>query len=91
VITFQPPTADFYFSPAKPQPGEEVTFDASDSFDFDGQVVSYAWDFDADGETDAEKPIVKRSFPKSGSYQVTLTITDNDGNTDSITYTIEVH
>ncbi len=90
VITFQPPTADFYFSPTKPQAGEMVTFDGSDSFDFDGQIVNYAWDFDADGETDAEKPSVQTSFPTSGSYEVTLTITDNDGNTDSITYTIEV-
>jgi len=90
VITFQPPTADFYFTPDSPQAGETVTFDASDSFDFDGEVVSYEWDFDDDGKTDATGVTAKTSFPNAGSYDVTLTITDNDGNTDSITYTVDV-
>ncbi len=90
VITFQPPTADFYFTPDNPVVGEIVTFDGSDSFDFDGEVVAYAWDLNGDGETDADTVIVETRFPASGSYDVTLTITDNDGNSDSITYTIEV-
>ncbi len=90
VITFQPPTADFYFLPSQPQAGEVVTFDGSDSFDFDGEVVAYSWDFDSDGKPDAENAIAQISFATSGSHDVTLTITDNDGNTDSITYTIEV-
>jgi len=90
IITFQPPTADFYFTPDQPKAGETVTFDGSDSFDFDGEVVAYAWDFDADGETDANDVIGEASFPAAGSYDVTLTITDNDGNRDSITYTVDV-
>lgn len=90
IITFQPPTADFYFTPDQPKAGETVTFDGSDSFDFDGEVVAYAWDFNADGQTDANTMIAQTSFPTAGSYDVTLTITDNDGNTDSITYTLNV-
>ncbi len=90
VITFQPPTADFHFTPEHPKVGETVTFDGSDSFDFDGQVVAYAWDFNNDGKTDATGVTAKTRFPAAGSYDVTLTITDNDGNTDSITYTVDV-
>jgi len=90
VITFQPPTADFYFTPDQPRADETVTFDGSDSFDFDGEVVAYAWDFDNDGETDANDVIGEASFPAAGSYDVTLTITDNDGNSDSITYAVDV-
>ncbi|HDL85356.1 MAG TPA: PKD domain-containing protein, partial [Candidatus Acetothermia bacterium] len=76
--------------PEPPKVGETVTFDGSDSFDFDGQVVAYAWDFINDGKTDATGVTAKTSFAAAGSYDVTLTITDNDGNTDSITYTVDV-
>ena len=90
VITFQPPTADFYFTPNHPQAGETVTFNGSDSFDFDGEVVAYAWDLDNNGETDANGVTAETIFPSAGSYAVTLTITDNDGNSDSITYNVDV-
>ncbi len=90
VITFQPPTADFTYSPQAPHAGQEVTFDASDSFDFDGKVVAYSWDFNGDGKPDASGVKVTYTFPQAGSYDVTLTVTDNDGNTDSLTDTIVV-
>ncbi len=90
VITFQPPTADFTFIPEHPKAGETITFDGSDSFDFDGKVVAYAWDFNNDGKADAKGVTAQTSFPVAGSYDVTLTITDNDGNTDAITYTVDV-
>ncbi len=90
VITFQPPTADFTYSPEAPHAGQKVTFDASDSFDFDGKVVAYSWDFNGDGKPDASGVKVTHTFPKAGSYDVTLTVTDNDGNTDSLTDTVVV-
>lgn len=90
VITFQPPTADFIYTPENPKPGELILFDGSDSFDFDGEVVSYEWDFDGDGKTDATGITAHTSFATAGSYDVTLTITDDTGNTDAITYTIDV-
>ncbi len=90
IITFQPPTADFTFTPMYPSAGVTVSFDASDSFDFDGEVVGYDWDFDSDGKADATGVTAETIFPASGTYDVTLTITDNDGNTDSIKYTVDV-
>ncbi|RYG33865.1 PKD domain-containing protein [bacterium] len=44
-------------------------------------VLKYTWDFDeADGvDSDAEGQVVKRKFRKSGTYTVTLTISDYFG------------
>ncbi len=90
VVTFQPPFADFTYAPAEPKAGEEVTFDGSPSFDPDGYIVRYEWDFTGDKATDAEGKVVKWVFPKAGDYPVTLTVTDNDGYTSSATRTISV-
>ncbi len=58
--------------------GEELLLNGSDSFDHEGEIVSYEWDFgDGDkgyGET------TTHTFNSKGNYPVTLTIIDNDGN-----------
>lgn len=90
VITFQPPTAGFTWTPEAPRVGELILFDGSDSFDFDGQIATYAWDLDGDGKTDATKVNAQATFSAPGPHDVTLTVTDNDGNSDSITRTITV-
>jgi len=73
------PAADFSFTPSNPRAGQEVTFDASLTFDFDGEVVSYEWDFDNDGVIDAEGITVTHIFETSGQFEVTMTATDDDG------------
>lgn len=90
VITFQPPTAEFTYLPEHSVAGELVEFDASDSFDFDGEIVSYEWDFDGDGQTDATGLTAQYTFASSGPHDVTLTVTDDGGNSDALTYTIDV-
>ena len=84
------PTADFTFEPSRPRAGEPVTFDASPSFDADGQIVKYEWDFDGDGRTDAEGITVTFTFEAPGDFAVTLTVTDNDGLTGTKIRTITV-
>jgi len=76
----QPPYAAFSFTPSFPEVGEIVTFNASPSYDPDGNIVSYSWNF-GDGtpivvESD---PIATHSYAALGDYEVTLTVTDNDG------------
>ena len=90
VIMFKPPTADFIYTPEQPMAGEPVLFDGSYSFDFDGEVVSHEWDFDGDGEIDAVGITAQTIFPVAGLHDVTLTITDDTGHSDSITFTIDV-
>ena len=64
--------------------GERVPFDASGSYDPDGQIVSYAWDFDGDGQPDASDAIVVFTFPATGTYDIALTVVDDAGNEDTI-------
>ena len=68
---------------------DTVTFNASESSDPDGEVVSYEWDLDNDGTTDATGEVVTHSFPSAGDYPVRLTVTDDDGNSRS--YELGVH
>ena len=82
VILFSP-TADFTFTPVNPGIQESVTFDASDSFDIDGNIVAYEWDFNDDGVVDAMGEKVNQIFTSSGSFNVRLTVRDNDGLTGS--------
>jgi len=76
-----PPIADFTYDPEDPYFGEVVTFDGSISFDPDGTIVNYSWDFD-DG-TDGYGMIVYHIFIYNGWFTVTLTVTDDMGSTDS--------
>jgi len=64
--------------------GNLVIFDASSSYDLDGTIVSYGWDF-GDGTTGMGK-IVSHGYNKSGTYDVTLTVTDNDGENDTTSW-----
>ena len=85
-----PPVADFTFSPERPRVGETVRFDATESFDPDGQIVKYEWDFQSDGTIDAQGVIVEHVFAQAGTFTVTLTVTDNDGETSTARKTITV-
>ncbi|HIC95001.1 TPA: hypothetical protein EYP12_00030, partial [Candidatus Bipolaricaulota bacterium] len=67
IITYQPPVAEFTWSPEEPKAGERVIFDGSASFDPDGEIVKYEWDFDGDELTDAEGMSVEWVFPEAGS------------------------
>ncbi len=80
------PSAIFSGSLAK---SGTATFDASGSKDIDGQIVSYKWNF-GDGQTATTTgPSTSHKYAnKNGSYQVTLTITDNQGTT--ATYTKQI-
>ncbi len=82
------PVANFTWTPANPTDIEEAIFNASSSYDLDGYVVNYTWDF-GDGSIGYGK-IVNHSYSDDGTYTVTLTIKDNDGAMATISKTIEV-
>jgi len=83
------PTASFTSSPDSPGAGQQVSFDASGSSD-DSSIVSYEWDFDGNGTIDATGEQVTNTFDTAGDYDVTLTVTDDDGATDTTTETVTV-
>ncbi|AGN00426.1 PKD domain-containing protein [Salinarchaeum sp. Harcht-Bsk1] len=84
----QGPTASFTTSPSSPDPGQSVSFDASGSSDSDGTISSYEWDF-GDGTT-ATGETATHTYADGGSYEVTLTVTDDAGATDSTTSTLGI-
>lgn len=85
-----PPIAAFTFSPAAPRLGEMVTFSAAGSSDPDGRIVSYEWDFDGDGVTDATGSSVTHGFDIVGARPVTLRVTDDSGAWSSVTHPVPV-
>ena len=83
------PTANFTFSPQSGHAPLDVVFDGSGSSDSDGSVVAWTWNF-GDGTVAASGSSVPHRFASAGQYVVTLTVTDNDGQTGSITHTVVV-
>jgi PKD repeat protein len=71
----KPPISLFVYMPTSPKVGECVEFDARASYDPDGNIVSYTWDF-GDGET-AEGIVVHHSYANPGSYTVRLSVIDD--------------
>jgi len=59
---------------------EEITFDGSSSYDPDGEIVEWFWDF-GDGTTETGA-IVKHSYSEADTYFVELKVTDDDGDED---------
>ncbi len=78
------PIADFTGEFTGPQ--RTVAFTDA-SIDPDGQVVAWSWNF-GDNTTTSSERNPTHTFPGPGSYNVTLTVTDNTGQTD--THTREV-
>jgi len=64
-----------------------VTF-YDDSTDSDGSILAWEWDF-GDGETSRRKDPT-HTFSDKGTHRVTLTVEDDDGNTDTVTKSVTV-
>ncbi|MBE3120860.1 MAG: PKD domain-containing protein [Thermoplasmata archaeon] len=82
VVPNHPPTADGTAGePYKGFIGEELHFNGSRSYDRDGTIVSWHWSF-GDG-TSANGSVVTHAYVNAGTYTVLLTVTDDDGATDT--------
>ena len=65
-----------------------VTFDASASYDPDGVITDWLWEF-GDG-TDGTGEIITHTYPTSGAYDVELTVADDYDDEASITKRIDI-
>ncbi len=68
--------------------GLSCSFNASGSWDPDGTIASYAWNF-GDGTT-GSGATASRTYVAGGTYTVQLTVTDNDGATTTWTQSVTV-
>jgi chitodextrinase len=65
-----------------------VTFDGSASYDAGGSIASRQWSFGDGGA--ARGPVVRHTYRTEGNFTASLTVTDNNGNTDGSTQVIRV-
>ncbi len=89
------PFARFTYSPKMPSTGEKIFFDASESWDNNGEIVKYHWSY-----IDSREPnkVVDMGYNKTityiwnkqGYYTVKLTVIDDENNTNEITKDIVV-
>src|SRR2546427_773900 len=85
----EPPVADFTVNPLRVNPGVSVTFDASASFDPDGMIVSYTWEFgDSTGGTGV---VATHAYANPGVFTVNLTVVDNQTLSSSATHQVTVN
>lgn len=85
-----PPLANFTFSPEIPYAFGTITFDASASFNPYGALVNYTWNFGDSNVTSTSFPVITHIYKTPGNYNITLTVTDEFGLTNSTTTIIEV-
>jgi PKD repeat protein len=83
------PTASFVFSPSSPGIGEEIVFNgAGSSVAPPRTIVKYEWEFGT-GST-ASGMVVKKTYDTAGTRNVSLTVTDDAGNTATTTQAVTV-
>jgi len=82
-----PPVGSFNI-PGNASVNHSMVFDASGSYDPDGAIQSYVWDF-GDGTT-YSGAIVVHTYENPGEYTVTLTVTDNAGMNQSYSQVVRI-
>jgi PKD repeat protein len=85
----RPPVASFLLSSDAPVVGDRVGLDASGSFDVDGDLVGFTWEF-GDGES-VRGMRVSHAYTEVGVYTIRLTVEDNGGETASLAHAVTVH
>lgn len=72
--------------------GDSIILDASDSDDPDGNIVSYLWDLDNDGQFDDGSGVKPSYTPSSiGKFDIGLRVVDNEGAFDDDFTTLTVY
>jgi hypothetical protein len=88
----QPPIAKIT-GPDNAYTNENVIFYANESYDPDGNITAYRWDFDGDGIFDTdwiEDTFIEYSYSLPGNYTVRLRVVDDRGGLNMTTHLIQI-
>lgn len=85
------PRASLTASPTEIQQGEGVTFDALDSDAIEGVLTGFEWDFGDGTTTTTIAGFTSHQFMQSGRFTVKLTVTNDQGGSDSTSILIKVN
>ena len=88
IFVNKPPIANVSISKTIVMLGESITFDAANSYDMDGDIDFYYWNFD-DGRT-SNQMIKEHTYSDSGIFNVSLKLIDNLNDISTTYYTIQV-
>jgi glucose/arabinose dehydrogenase len=84
-----PPVASATATPQNGPAPLDVQFDASGSSDADHDPLTYAWDFDNDGNVDSTAVSPSKVFSAPGTYDVSVKVSDPDGASDTFTLQVQ--
>ncbi len=84
----EPPVAQATISPQETMAGLPITFDASGSYDPDGEISRYRWRF-GDGN-EAMTATVRYTYAQAGTYHIVLEVTDNGQMDASEVFTVTI-
>src|SRR5439155_925835 len=83
----KPPVPSFTATPNPVVVGATVTFNATASYDPDGRITAYSWDFGDSTPTDTGN-LTTHAYASVGRYNVVLTVTDNESFTNRTSQTV---
>ncbi len=82
------PVADFFTDTVSGEAALQVSFDGSGSYDTDGSISAFQWEF-GDGASQTGET-VNHTYERVGTFTATLTVTDDMGATATQSMDIEV-
>jgi PKD repeat protein len=84
----EPPIPAFRTTPPDPEAGKPLHFLADESSDPDGEIRQIWWDF-GDGSA-AEGWVTDHVYEEPGTYDVVLTVSDDDGAVSALTSSVRI-
>ena len=92
-VASQRPVLELAMLTAQPQSAAPTEFDASRSFDPDGRIAHYQWDFDGDGtlDLDSEQATASYTYAAGGEYTLRLIGVDDQNEQTVLERTVLVN
>jgi PKD repeat protein len=87
VILDLAPIAEFNWSPEPQNEGSAVQF-SDESTSYPDVIVAWSWDFGDTNTSNEQNPV--HTYGDNDTYTVNLTVTDDDGSQDTISYDVSI-